>query len=470
MPAVAGISLRLQRRHDLLRHPDPDVSTPSQLENPELLRRFPELHPPFSAQEALTEANRCLYCFDAPCAAACPTHIDVPRFIKKIAQGNLAGSALTILDANILGASCSRVCPVDVLCEGACVYHRYNKQPIRIGLLQRHAMDHFYSSGAALPPRPAADRREKIACIGAGPASLACAAELRLRGFPVTLFESRDIPGGLNTYGVAEYKLRAPDSLREIELIRSLGVEFRFGQEISSEAALARLESEFSRIFLGVGLGAMSKLKIPGEHLPGVINALDFIERYKTKGDLSVGQKVVVVGAGNTAIDAARAALRLGAQEVHLLYRRGREHMPAFSFEFAQAYDEGVRFDWFTQPVAIRPSKTQNRVASIECVRMELSREGVLAPVRNSNFTLACDMVVPAIGQSPLLEFLRSSRGLRIENGRVVVTRASGQTSNLKYFAGGDCLNGGREVVDAVADGKRAALAIAHLLESSDAK
>lgn len=440
------------------------MSAPSRLENSELLRRFPELHPPLSSQEALAEANRCLYCFDAPCTAACPTHIDVPRFIKKIAQGNLAGSALTILDANILGASCSRVCPVDVLCEGACVCHRYNKQPIQIGRLQRHAMDHFHRKGAPLHRRSAPEQRKKFACIGAGPASLACAAELRLHGFPATIFESRDIPGGLNTYGVAEYKLRAPDSLREIEMIRSLGVEFRFGEEISSQSVLARLESEFSAIFLGVGLGAMSKLKIPGEHLPGVINALDFIERYKIKGDLSVGEKVVVIGAGNTAIDAARAAVRLGAQEVQLLYRRGRESMSAFFFEYEQALDEGVRFHWFTQPVAIRPSKTQNRVAVVECVRMELSRDGALAPVRNSNFALACEMVVPAIGQSPLLEFLHSCRGLRVENGRVQVNRATGQTSNPKYFAGGDCVNGGREVVDAVADGKRAALGMVHLL------
>jgi dihydropyrimidine dehydrogenase (NAD+) subunit PreT len=439
------------------------------LENPELLRRFPELHPPFLSQEAVIEANRCLYCFDAPCTSACPTHIDVPRFIKKIAQGNLAGSALTILDANILGSSCSRVCPVDVLCEGACVYHRYNKQPIQIGRLQRHAMDHFYSNGAALPRNASLERRQKIACIGAGPASLSCAAELRRRGFPVTLFESRNIPGGLTTFGVAEYKLRAPDSLREIEMIRSLGIEFRLGHEISTESDLSKLENEFAVLFLGIGLGAMFKLKIPGDTLPGVINALEFIERYKTKGDLSVGQRVVVVGAGNTAIDAARAAVRLGAHEVHLAYRRGREHMPAFSFEFEQAHEEGVHFHWFTQPVAIHPAKDQKRIDSIECMRMELSPQGLLTPVRGSNFSIPCDMVIPAIGQSPLLEFLQSCRGLRVEDGRVHINRVTGQTSNPKYFAGGDCVNGGREVVDAVADGKRAALAIAQLVESAHA-
>lgn len=440
------------------------------LENPELLRRFPEVHPPFAPQEALVEANRCLYCFDAPCTNACPTHIDVPRFIKKISQGNLTGSAQTILDANILGSSCSRVCPVDVLCEGACVYHRYNKQPIQIGRLQRHAMDRFYGNGAVLLRSAVPGRRERIACIGAGPASLSCAAELRLRGFPVTLFEGRNIPGGLNTYGVAEYKLRAPDSLREIEMIRSLGVEFRFGQEISTESLLAKLESEFSVIFLGVGLGVMSKLKIPGEHLPGVINALEFIERYKTRGDLSVGRRVVVVGAGNTAIDAARAAIRLGAEEVHLLYRRGQKDMSAFLFEYEQATEEGVRFHWFTQPAAIHAPKNQDRIESIECLRMEITPQGSLVPANTSHFSIPCDMVIPAIGQSPLLEFLKSCRGLQAENGRVYVDRATGQTSHPRYFAGGDCVNGGREVVDAVADGKRAALAISRLLEAAGAK
>ncbi len=208
----------------------------------ELIARFPEIHPPFDQVSAITEANRCLYCFDAPCTAACPTHIDVPRFIKKIAQGNLRGSALTILDANILGASCSRVCPVDVLCEGACVYHRYNKQPIEIGRLQRHAMDAFHQNGAAVPRKTTEQRAGRVACIGAGPASLAFAAELRQRGFAVTIFESKLLPGGLNTYGVAEYKLRSSDSLREIEMIRALGVDFRFGAAISGESSLAQLE------------------------------------------------------------------------------------------------------------------------------------------------------------------------------------------------------------------------------------
>jgi len=223
------------------------------------LERFPELHPPFEPQAAVIEANRCLFCYDAPCTAACPTHIDVPRFIKKIASGNLRGSAATILDANILGLSCSRVCPVDVLCEGACVMHRYNKQPIEIGRLQRHAMDWYYARplpGGRGSVSGFAQKSGRIACIGGGPASLACAAELRRHGYAVTVFDNRPLPGGLNTYGVAEYKLRPADSLREVELIRSLGVEFRQA-DVWSTVALEEVEKSFDLIFVGVGLGAM---------------------------------------------------------------------------------------------------------------------------------------------------------------------------------------------------------------------
>ena len=436
--------------------------------HPELLTRFPELHPPFDQQSALTEANRCLYCFDAPCIAACPTHIDVPRFIKKIAQGNLRGSALTILDANILGASCSRVCPVDVLCEGACVYHRYNQQPIEIGRLQRFAMDAFLHNGAQLPQKSTAAKAGKVACIGAGPASLSCAAELRQQGFSVTIFERKTLPGGLNTYGVAEYKLRSADSLREIEMIRSLGVDFRFGEDITANT-LANLEHDFDFIFLGVGLGAMHKLGIPNEDHPSVINALDFIARYKTGQTLTVGRRAVVVGAGNTAIDAARAARRLGAESVQILYRRDKENIAAFSFEYDQAREEGVEFRWWTQPVAVHLSSDRSAIASIECATVRQAHDGNLQRVAGSEIRIACDSLIPAIGQSPLLSFLENCRGVKLENGRVHINRATGQTANPQYFAGGDCVNGGREVVDAVADGKRSAQAISRLLESAHA-
>jgi len=433
-------------------------------ESPEVAERFPELHPPLTAQSAVIEANRCLYCFDAPCTGACPTHIDVPRFIKKIANGNLQGSALTILDANILGASCARVCPVQVLCEGACVMHHHHEQPIRIGLLQRHAMDAFYANGAALLKRSAEERSEKIVCIGAGPASLACAAELRQRGYQVTIFDRHPLPGGLNTYGVAEYKLRASDSLREIELVRSLGVDFRFNTEIAGEAAFAELEKQYDAIFLGVGLGAMHQLGIPGEDHPAVVDALDLIAGYKTAGKLQVGRRVVVVGAGNTAIDAANAAKRLGAEEVHVLYRRAEPHISAFDFEYEHAKQEGVRFLWQTLPIAIHAGQ-HGALRCVECMRVDLALYANPRSIPESNFYLACDMVVLAIGQSPLLELLAQCRGVSVEHGRVVVDRATGQTTNPKYFSGGDCVNGGREVVDAVADGKRAGIGIAQALE-----
>lgn len=429
--------------------------------NPEIARRFEDLHPPFAPQAAVVEANRCLNCFDAPCTAACPTHIDVPRFIKKIASGNLRGSANTILEANILGASCSRVCPVAVLCEGACVMHRYNEKPIEIGRLQRHAMEHFYDSGVTLPRTAAQQQSEKIACIGGGPASLACAAELRQQGFQVSIFEKKALAGGLNTYGVAEYKLRAADSLREVEMIRSLGVSFE-EREIASEEDLRQLEGEFDIIFLGVGVGAMRKLNIPGENDSQVVDALEFIASYKTGSRTSVNGRVVVVGAGNTAIDAANAAQRLGADEVHVLYRREERDISAFNFEYEHAKQASVRFHWSTAPIAIH--RGDGTLVGVECERVWPGDDSQLRGVPGSSFQLECELLIRAIGQLPLLEFLVGCSGIEVREGRVVIDRASGQTSNPRYFAGGDCVNGGREVVDAVADGKRAALGIARSL------
>lgn len=437
----------------------------------EMAQRFAEIHPPFDPQSALVEANRCLYCFDAPCSAACPTHIDVPRFIKKIATANLRGSASTILDANILGSSCSRVCPVDVLCEGACVMHRYNKQPIEIGRLQRHAMDHFYSHGAKLTWAPAEERSKKVACIGSGPASLACAVELRKRGYGVTVFESRALAGGLNTYGVAEYKLRPSDSLREVELVKSLGVEFRFGVTVGSVITLEELESHYAAIFLAVGLGPTEPMHLAGEELEGVVVALRFIADYKTAQTIPVGRKVAVIGGGNTAIDAANAARRLGAEEVYMIYRRGEREMPAFLFEYEHSKLEGVLFRFQTQPVAIRADASGRKVAALECVRMELGAPDASGrrkpePVAGSNFLIDCDMVIPAIGQSRFLDFLAACRAIEVRDGAVVVDPATGRTSNPRYYAGGDCVNGGREVVDAVAEGKRAGLGMVSWLEA----
>jgi dihydropyrimidine dehydrogenase (NAD+) subunit PreT len=377
---------------------------------------FADLHPALTPQAALVEANRCLYCYDAPCAQACPTHIDVPKFIKKIASGNLRGSATAILDANVLGLSCARVCPVDVLCEGACVMHRYNKQPIEIGLLQRHAMDWFYANDPSLTPGK--ENGMHVACVGAGPASLACAAELRRAGFKVTVFDRNPLAGGLNTYGIAQYKLRPGDSLQEVELIKKMGVIFRLGEEVNDNT-----QGEFDAFFLGIGLGAPHRLNVPGEDLPHVMDALKFIALYKT-GYPQIARRVAVIGAGNTAMDAAIAAKKLGAEQVHVIYRRGESDMSAFATEFEHAKKVGVEFHWNT-------TVTRIGTESVHC----------------GNIKIPCDMVIPAIGQSPFKDF-------------GPVNRETGQTRYPKYFAGGDFINGGREVVDAVADGKRAAKGI----------
>ncbi len=433
------------------------MSTAAVPRDEQLRERFSELKLALTAQAAVIEADRCLNCFDAPCTAACPTHIDVPGFIKRIASGNLRGSALRILDANILGASCARVCPVDVLCEGACVMVRQNRKPIQIGQLQRRAMDAFWASGEAVPVKAPGTSKLRVACIGGGPASLACAAELCSQGARATVIDRRELPGGLNTYGVAEYKLRAVDSVREVEMIRRLGVEFRCGVEVDSAAALEALEAEFDFVFLGLGLGAMQRLNVAGEESEGVMNALELIAAYKTGHLRELHGTVVVVGAGNTAIDAANAARRLGAETVYMLYRRGESKMSAFEFEYEHANQEGVQFLWHRQLAAIRRSERGRLL--LETVQVS-EKNGMLEVIPDSQSAIECDIVVPAIGQSPLTQLLQGMRGVEVRDGRIVADRVTGQTGNQRYFAGGDCVNGGREVVDAVAGGKRAAIAM----------
>ena len=442
------------------------------VEHPEIRARFGELHQALTPQAAVLEANRCLYCFDAPCMVACPTHIDVPGFIKRIASGNLRGSAHIILDANVLGGSCSRACPVEVLCEGACVMHRYDRPPIQIALLQRRAMDAFHLSGEPLflPPNNGVDLR--VACIGSGPASLACAAELRRQGARVTILERRNLPGGLNTYGIAEYKLPAANSLHEVELIRQTGVEFRMNASIETASDLDALETEFDYIFLGVGLGAMQQLGFPGEAElfndqvaplnSGLLNALQLIAAYKTGHITSMHGAVVVVGAGNTAIDAAVAAKRLGADPVTMLYRRGHADVSAFDSEMMHARHEGVQFLWHSIPVAIRREEG-DLLLDIQSVHAVNSN---LTPITNTQQTLRCQTIIPAIGQSPLMGMLSACRDVQVDRGQILIDRKTGQTTNPRFYAGGDCSNGGREVVDAVADGKRAAQGILSAYEA----
>ncbi len=427
-------------------------------------KNFADITPPMTPRQAAVEAARCLYCFDAPCTIACPTHIDVPAFIKKISTGNLRGSARVILEANILGQSCGRVCPTEVLCEGACVMHEKGIEPIEIGRLQRYSVDYVLDRKIQIF-RAGAPNGKHVACLGSGPASLACAAELAKWGYRVTLFDRHELPGGLNTYGIAAYKTRARDSLAEAEMVRALGVEFRQKTEVGRDITFAQLEKDFDAIFVGFGLGETESIELPGEDLIGVCGAIEFIESTKSRpfAEVQVGRRVACIGAGNTAIDVVTAAKRLGAEFVHLIYRRGQKEMSAFRYEFDLAKLDGVIFHWFTQP--IRVIGEVGKVSAIECIRtrVEAAKSGgtpKIASIPGSEFKLDVDMVIRAIGQKPVTEILRAVPGIEVRSNGTVAVNESHQTGHAKYFAGGDCVNGGKEVVDAVAEGMKAARGI----------
>lgn len=436
----------------------------------QLEENFADINPPLTPSLALEAASRCLFCYDAPCIKACPTEINIPQFIRQIISNNLTGSARTILSANVLGHSCGRVCPTSVLCEGACVLNAEGKQPVEIGRLQRHAVDHVLDRKIQVL-RPGAANGRRIALIGAGPASLSCAAELRQLGYETMIYDARPLPGGLNTYGIAAYKMRAADSVREVEMIRALGVEVRSGVEVGRDILLEQLEREFDAIFIGVGLGATEELTIENGNLRRCMDALTFIERTKSNGfdHVQVGTRVAVIGGGNTAIDVATAARRLGAGVVYMIYRRSREEMSAFDYEYELAKADGVVFIFQAAPIRV-VSDARGRAQGLVCSKTELGvpdssgrRSPQLLP--GTEFTLDVDMVVRALGQKKLA-FLEHVPNLRLDRGKVMVNAATMQTSNPKYFAGGDCVNGGGEVVDAVAHGKRAAQGIHAALES----
>jgi dihydropyrimidine dehydrogenase (NAD+) subunit PreT len=424
-------------------------------------KNFAEIAPAMTRRQSLIEAARCLYCFDAPCTIACPTHIDVPAFIKKISTGNLVGSAREILSANILGHSCGRVCPTEVLCEGACVMHEKGEQPIEIGRLQRYAVDHVLNNDIRLF-HAGAPNGKRVACVGCGPASLACAAELAKWGYDVTIFDRHELPGGLDTYGIAAYKLRAANSIREAEMVKQMGVEFRQNVEVGRDIAFDTLEKDFDAIFIGVGLGETTPLNLPGEDLYGVYGAIEFIHKTKveTFAKVEVGRRVACIGAGNTAIDVVTAARRLGAETVYMVYRRGEQEMSAFAYEYQLAKQDGVSFLWQTQPVRILG--TDGAVSALECVRTQTGppdQKGRRVPVPQpgSEFTVQVDMVVRAVGQKPVTEFLRTVKRLQLQADGTVKINDRFQTGHPKYFAAGDCTNGGKEVVDSVAEGMAAA-------------
>ena len=442
---------------------------PTRLSREQLEERFTELKPAMTGREARIEANRCLYCFDAPCIAACPTAIDVPTFIRKIGTGNTLGAATTILEANLMGATCSRVCPVEELCEGACVLGGDHK-PIEIGRLQRFAMDHIYERGT-VPFTPAPATGKKVAVIGAGPAGLTCAGELAKRGHAVTVFEKNELPGGLSTYGIVVMREPIRVSLEEVAFVEKLGVEIRTGVEVGVDVTAEELLAEHDAVFLGAGMGRVPELGIPGEDLEGVTDALDFIAETKLAEkeglerlqELPVGNHVTVIGAGNTAVDAATIAARLGAERVTIVYRRGLEQAPAYDFELDFIKLEGAEFRTLAQPVEILGEA--GRVAGLKCVRMTLGNPGPDGraqpiPEPGSEFVIPCDQVITAIGQTKLTALFEALE-FDTERGYVAVDDEL-RTTNPKVFAGGDCVRlvGEAMTVTATEDGKIAARAI----------
>ena len=436
----------------------------------QLERNFADINPPLTQAQALEEGSRCLFCHDAPCIKACPTGIDIPQFIRQILTGNLRGSAKTILSANILGQSCARVCPTSVLCEGACVLNAQGKKPVEIGKLQRYAVDPVIASGTELF-KTGVSNGYRIALIGAGPASLSCAAELRKLGYETVIFDANPHPGGLNTYGIAAYKMRAAEAVHEIEMIRALGVQIKSRIAVGRDISIADLERAYDAIFIGIGLGETDDLQIPGEELEGSLDALTFIEQTKSKrfDQVEVAKRVAVIGAGNTAIDVVTAAKRLGAEEVFMIYRRSPQEMTAFEYEYELAKNDSVTFVWQAMPVRIYGKR---QVEGLECARTQPGSKDTRGrtrylPIPGSEFRLEVGMVIKALGQKRKLDFLEQIANLETHNGCVVVDPHTMRTRNPHYFAGGDCVNGGGEVVDAVAHGKQAALGIHQVLEAA---
>ncbi|WP_077960032.1 NAD(P)-dependent oxidoreductase [Ensifer adhaerens] len=417
---------------------------------------FADLHPPLDKHEALVASDRCYFCHDAPCMAACPTSIDIPLFIRQISTGNPIGSAKTIFDQNILGGMCARVCPTETLCEQACVRNTAEERPVEIGRLQRYATDVAMRENKQFYTRAETSGR-KVAVVGAGPAGLAAAHRLAVKGHDVVVYDARPKSGGLNEYGIAAYKSVDDFAQKEVDYVLSIGgIEVRNGQALGRDFTLADLSEQYDAVFLGLGLAGVNALRLEGENAAGVDDAVDFIaalRQSKTKADIPVGRRVVVLGGGMTAIDAAVQAKLLGAEEVTICYRRGKEHMNASEFEQDLAASKGVTIRHWLQPKRI--AEKDGKVAGIELEYTTLE-EGKLTATGETGI-IAADQIFKAIGQS----FLGAGLGaLQLEGGRIVAD-AEGRTSIDNVWAGGDCVLGGEDLtVSAVAMGRDAAESI----------
>lgn len=424
-----------------------------------LEERFSEMKPAYSAAEAVTEANRCLYCVEAPCIKACPTGIDIPNFIHKISTGNTTGAARTILKENILGASCARVCPVEVLCAGACVYNTWGREPIAIGRLQRFATETTLTtrsmSSVVAAKKPSTGK--KVAIIGAGPASIAAAGLLALEGHKAVLFERKLVPGGLNTLGIAPYKQSADQALQEISWVFSLGdIELKSGVEVVAGAAgkgqisAESLLNDFDAIFLGLGLGPDSSLGVADEIGEGVYGAVDLIERIKADPKASVEgvKRALVIGGGNTALDIAHELKLLGIEDVALVYRRSEKDMSGYAHELAHARESGVRL--VENRALTKYHRENGKLAAVTLSRTEGGR-----PVSGGEEVLSTELVALAIGQATATDVVKAFSGVQLDKkGRVVVDPSTHRTGNDKVWSGGDCVNGGKEVVNAVQEAK----------------
>lgn len=427
-----------------------------------LQRNFAEHHPPLSVREAQLEASRCLYCFDAPCQVACPTSIPVPHFIKRIAAGDAQGAAQTILAANPLGASCARVCPVEALCEGACVMNEMHA-PILIGRLQRFATDATHDAPPLPPAAPTKSLGKRAAVIGSGPAGLACAMELACAGAEVTIYEAKALAGGLATYGIVPYRMPNAIARHEVGMVEKLGVTVKTNCAVGRDVSAHDILREFDAVFLGIGTGTVRPLGIPGDDLDGVWDALAFIGRIRTEPleSIAVGRRTIVIGAGNTAMDAANSAAKLGAESVDVVYRRTEETMGAYPGEVKMARELGVRFHFLTVPVRV---EGEGRVQRLVCQRAVLGAPDANGrrapePIPGSEFSLEADVVIRAVGQAKPTGLL-DAFGVAHRAGAAVADAASRQTANAKVFAGGDLVNGGLEAVNAVDDGRVAAQGI----------